>query len=82
MKKVKYSVLNKLQTLICSIIVGCRYTSDINDILVPDVVAAGMFEIDRFPDQSQINEVLRRMTFENVEELRQVHQTLFQNLNK
>jgi hypothetical protein len=40
-------------------------------------MAANMLSMDRFPDQSQINELLRRMTSENVEELREVHRDLF-----
>jgi hypothetical protein len=33
--------------------------------------------MSRFPDQSQMNELLRRMTKENVEQLKNVHHQMF-----
>ncbi len=77
MKKVDYSVQDKLLTIAISIAAGCKYTSDINEKLVPDTVIAELIDIPRFPDQSQINELLRRMTKENVEQLKNVHHQLF-----
>jgi len=77
MKKVDYSVRHKLVTLAISIAAGCEYTSDINEKLVPDTVVAELIDIPRFPDQSQINELLRRMTNQNVEQLKNVHHQLF-----
>lgn len=76
-KKVKYSVRDKLSTLICSIATGCAYTSDINDKLVPDVVASKLLEMERFPDQSQLNVLLKRLTKENIDELKDIHHQLF-----
>ena len=40
MKEVRYSVLQKGQTLVASILLGCPDTSSINHGLVPDQVAA------------------------------------------
>lgn len=62
MKEVKYTVQQKLITLICSIATGCAYTSDVNDKLVPDTVAPKMLDMLRFPDQSQLNVLLREFS--------------------
>jgi hypothetical protein len=40
MKEVRCSVLQKGQTLVASILLGCPYTSSINHRLVPDQVSA------------------------------------------
>lgn len=77
MKEVDYTVHQKILTLLLSVVVGCRYTSDINYKLVPDRVAAQMLDMSRFPDQSQINEVLRRADKSNVNQLQGVHHELF-----
>lgn len=79
MKEVDYSVKQKLMVLMLSVVAGCRYTSEINEKLIPDKVAANILGLERFPDQSQINELLRRMTEENVKELKEMHNKLFQN---
>jgi len=77
MKKIDYSVHQKMITLLLSIVIGCRYTSDINDKLVPDTVAANMFDMDRFPDQSQINGLLRKIDHKGVDQLKSVHHQMF-----
>jgi hypothetical protein len=71
MKAVRYSVLQNGQTLVASILLGCPYTSSINHRLVPDSVAAREWGMERFPDQSQVNLFLNRMTAENVAQLEQ-----------
>ncbi len=76
MKAVRYSVLQKGQTLVASILLGCPYTSSINHRLVPDSVAAREWGMERFPDQSQVNLFLNRMTAENMAQLEQAHQEL------
>src|SRR5207244_3855164 len=63
MKAVRYSVLQKGQTLVASILLGCPYTSSINHRLVPDSVAAREWGMERFPDQSQVNLFLNRIVF-------------------
>ncbi len=40
MKAVRYSAIQKVQTMVASILLGCPYTSSINNRLVPDQVAA------------------------------------------
>ena len=77
MKQIRYTVQQKLITLICSIAIGCAYTSDINDKLVPETVAPRMLDMLRFPDQSQINVLLQRFTEENIVQLKEVHHQLF-----
>ena len=54
-KSVHYSPLQKLQTLICSLAVGCDWIKDINHKLRPYPVAAQLLGMQRFPDQSSIN---------------------------
>jgi len=76
LKQVRYSVLQKIQTLVASIVLGCPHTKAINHRLVPDQVAAREWGMERFPDQSQINVFLARMTSENLEQLGRAHRTL------
>lgn len=52
MKEVDYTVHQKLITLLLSVVMGCKYTSDINDKLVTDTMAANILNMKRFPDQS------------------------------
>ena len=77
MKTVDYTNLNRLQTVISSIAMGCNYTSDINEKLVPDTVAANLFGMDRFPDQSQINRFLINFSETNIDQLEYIHHRLF-----
>ncbi len=60
MKEVEYTVNQKFITLMLSIAIGYKYTSDINEKLPNETVAAKLFNMPRFPDQSQINELIRR----------------------
>ena len=77
MKKIDYTVHQKMMTLLLSVVIGCRYTSDINQKLVPDTVAANLLDMDRFPDQSQVNELLRRIDNRGVEQAKSVHHQMF-----
>jgi hypothetical protein len=79
MKEVNYSVKQKLITIICSIVVCCGYTKDINSKLVPDEATAEILGMKRFPDQSQINILLRRFDENNIIELKQMHENIFKN---
>lgn len=76
MKTLVYSPLQKVQTVCASIFVGCQYNKDINTRLVPDVVAAGMLNMEHFADQSQINLLLRALDEQNLAQLEQVHAAL------
>ncbi len=78
LKEVAYSHRNKLETIVAGIAVGCRHTSEMQTKLVPDTTAAELFGMPRFPDQSQINTFLRRLTEVQVAHLAQAHQTLLE----
>jgi len=73
MKTVVYTPVQKVQTLIASIMIGCQYNKEINSRLVPDEVAASLLGMARFPDQSQTNLLLRRMDESNLGELEAIH---------
>lgn len=79
LKVVRYSHQNKLATVVASLVVGCDHTVDIQTKLVPDLVAAGLFGMNRFPDQSQINSFLRACGPLQVEALEKAHQALLKN---
>jgi hypothetical protein len=73
MKEVRYSLVNKAQTVIASLVMGCEHTKAINEALEPEKAAASYLGLERFPDQSQINRYLTRFSEENVEQLGEVH---------
>lgn len=77
MKKMDYSVRQKIATIVISIAAGCGYTSDINEKPVLDTVVEELINMLRFPEQSQINELLRKITKENVDQLKNVHHQMF-----
>ena len=61
--------MDKVITLFSSIAVGSSHINDINYKLTPYPLAASLFGMDRFPDQSQINRFLNRMGPEQVTQL-------------
>jgi hypothetical protein len=73
MKQVRYSLVNKAQTIIASLVMGCGNTKAINETLEPERAAASYLWLERFPDQSQINRYLTRFSEDNVEQLGEVH---------
>jgi Transposase DDE domain group 1 len=77
MKKVKYSVYQKLITTMMSIVIGCETTKDINEKLGVETLAANMFGMDTIPDQSQINLLLARMDSDSISQLQDIHHQLF-----
>jgi hypothetical protein len=78
MKGVLYSVVNKAQTVMASLVMGCAHTKAINEVLGEERAAANYLGISRFPDQSQINRYLTRLNAENVAQLGAVHAQLFE----
>lgn len=76
MKQVRYSLVNKAQTIIASLVMGCGHTKAINETLEPEKAAASYLGLERFPDQSQINRYLTRFSEANVEQLGDVHMTM------
>lgn len=76
MKVYRYSHQNKIETIVAGVAVGCRHTAEMQTRLVPDTLAAGLFGMERFPDQSQVNIFLRRCTSEQVAHLGGAHRKL------
>ncbi len=77
MKEVKYSVYQKLLTIIASVIMGCESTKDINEVLSPEKLAANLLGMEHFPDQSQINALLTRTDEESIKQLENIHNEIF-----
>jgi hypothetical protein len=78
-KSVVYSQQNRIETIAASVAVGCRHTSEIQTRLVPDRVAAELFGMTRFPDQSQINGFLRACGPRQVAHLEAAHARLLRD---
>ena len=81
MKEVKYTVYQKLFTIIASVIMGCESTKDINEVLGPEKLSANLLDMEQFPDQSQINALLTRTDKESIKQLENVHNELFGKLS-
>lgn len=77
-KSVDYSPIQKLQTLICSLAVGCDWTKDINHKLRPYPVAAQLLGMQRFPDQSSINRFLHALDSPQRRQLELISEQLLQ----
>jgi hypothetical protein len=60
-----------------SIVIGCETTKDINEKLGVEKLALNMFDMDTAPDQSQINELIRRFDSDSVNQLNDIHHKLF-----
>jgi hypothetical protein len=78
MKEVVYSRLQKAQTILASLVMGCKHTKDINEVLSQECAAANYLWMKRFPDQSQINRYLTRFDAANVAQLGEVHAQMFE----
>jgi hypothetical protein len=72
MKQVRYSLVHKAQTIMASLVIGCGHTKAINETLEPERAAVSYLGLERFPDQSQVNRYLTRLSQENVEQLGEV----------
>lgn len=77
-KQVDYSPLQKLQTLICSLAVGCDWTKDINHKLRPYPQAAQWLGMKQFPDQSTINRFLHHLGYTQRHQLDRIFELLLQ----
>jgi hypothetical protein len=74
MKKRVYTVADKLATLWASVVVGCDHTVEINTKLGGHEQAlAKAFGLERFPEQSQINRLLRACRPETVTQVQHLH---------
>ncbi|MCY6355858.1 transposase, partial [Clostridium sp. ZS2-4] len=77
MKEVKYSVYQKLIVIMMSIVIGCETTKDINEKLGVEKLALNLFDMSTVPDQSQINELIRRFDSDSIHQLQDIHHHLF-----
>ena len=78
MKEVVYTRVQKAQTVIASLVMGCKHTKDINQVLSQERAAAHCLWMNHFPDQSQINRYLTRFDAANVAQLGEVHAQMFE----
>lgn len=78
LKLVDYTPLQKLQTLVCSLAVGCSWTKDINHKLRPYRQAAQFLGMKRFPDQSTINRFLHQLGYPQRRQLDLILELLLQ----
>jgi hypothetical protein len=76
MKVCTYTHQNKIETIVAGLAVGCTHVAQMQAKLVPDTVAAGLFGMERFPDQSHINGFLRRCGAEQVAHFERAHEEL------
>lgn len=76
MKEVHYTQLEKIETIISSIAIGCDHIKDINHKLRPFTSGANLLGMERFPDQSQINRFLNRFGPWEVSDLALIHEQL------
>jgi DDE family transposase len=82
-KTVTYSVHDKFATLWASILVGCDHTVEINAKLgAHEQALAAVFGLERFPDQSGINRLLRACTQQTVAQMRELHLTLLEHKSR
>lgn len=77
-KTLDYTPLQKLQTLLCSLAVGCTWTKDINHKLRPYPLAAQLLGMQRFPDQSSINRFLHQLGSSQHQQLELISELLLQ----
>lgn len=76
MKEVYYTNIDRIKTLIASIAVGCKCVEEINHKLLPYSAATQCCQMNKFPDQSQINRFLRRLDWYNINELDLIYEHL------
>ncbi len=78
LKTCDYTPLQKLQTLICSLAVGCEWIADINHKLRPYPTVAELLGMTRFPDQSSISRFLHHLGVAQRLQLETVSEQLLQ----
>ncbi|MBT9176053.1 MAG: hypothetical protein DDT20_00355 [Firmicutes bacterium] len=77
MKTVHHTPVDKIIELFVSMIAGCPDVKTINNYLVPDRLAAAAWCQKQFADQSQVSEVIHRITPENLLQLEEIFHSLF-----
>ncbi|GFP43616.1 hypothetical protein HKBW3C_02746, partial [Candidatus Hakubella thermalkaliphila] len=76
MKTVHHTPVDKVIELFVSMIAGCPDVKTLNNRLVPDRLAAAAWCQKGFADQSQVSEVLHRITPENLLQLEEIFHKL------
>lgn len=77
MKTVYHTPVEKIVELFVSMIAGCPDVKTLNNRLVPDRLAAAAWGQRQFADQSQVSEVLHRISPDNLLQLEEVFHQLF-----
>jgi hypothetical protein len=70
-KKVDFSVVDKLTQVLISILAGCEYLAEVNPKLKPETVLAQVWQFERFADQSNLSLTLDQLSLTNLTELEQ-----------
>src|SRR5258708_36574019 len=78
MKEVIYSPLNKGESILVSLVMGCAHMKATHEVLSEERSAAHYLGMRHFPDQSQLNRYLTRFSADNVAQLGEVHAQLFE----
>ncbi|MCL0060612.1 transposase [Dehalococcoidia bacterium] len=76
MKTVHHTPVEKVIELFVSMIAGCPDVKTVNNRLVPDRLAAAAWCQKQFADQSQVSEVIHRITPENLLQLEEIFHKL------
>lgn len=77
MKTVHHSPVEKVIELFVSMIAGCPDVKTMNNRLVPDRLAAAAWGQEQFADQSQVSQVLHRISPQNLLQLEEIFHSLF-----
>lgn len=70
-KKVDFSVVDKLTQVLISILAGCEFLAEVNPKLKPERVLAQVWQFERFADQSNLSLTLDQLSLTNLTELEQ-----------
>jgi hypothetical protein len=79
MKSCEFSLCDKLQQVLISILAGCETLSEVNQKLKPELHLAAAGGWLRFADQSGLSRTLDALTLMNIEQLRQAGTQIWQN---
>ena len=82
MKTIRHTPTEKLQDMLVSILAGNKSVYQINTRLRPDLTLASPWHRERFAEQSTIAETLNALGPEQIAQLRQGGQCLFQQYSR
>jgi len=78
---IRYSLINKIATIIASVAVGCKHNIQINKKLKGDLPSAQAFGMESFPDQSLINRFLHQFRQPDISALSEIWDSLYRDNN-